>query len=86
MTCILFGIVRICRLRFKCNNLNNEKRFVIFFFHFWKLAQILNILKKKIMVIATLFRKLLTEKDLFRRLSKKLSFKKPLGSQHVKGS
>ena len=75
MTTILYEIERICHLRFKCNNLNNEKLFVIFFFHIWNLTQILNILKKKIIVITTWFRNLQTVKDLFRPLSKKLRFR-----------
>ena len=37
-------------------------------------------------VIATLFRKLETMKDLDRLLSKKDRFRTPLESQHVKGS
>ena len=37
-------------------------------------------------VIATLFRKLQTVKDLFTPLSKKHPFRTPLESQHVKGS
>ena len=37
-------------------------------------------------VIATLFRKLQTVKDLFKTLSKKYRFRKPSDSQHVKGS
>ena len=37
-------------------------------------------------VIATLFRKLETMKDLDRPLSKKHRFRTPLESQHVKGS
>ena len=37
-------------------------------------------------VIATLFRKLQTVKDLVRPLSKKHRFRAPFDSQHVKGS
>ena len=60
--------------------------FFFFFFHFWNLQQILDILKKKMIVIATLFRKLQTVKDLVRPLSKKHRFRTPFDSQHVKGS
>ena len=42
--------------------------------------------KKKIIVIATLFRKLQTVKDLVRPLSRKNRFRAPFGSQHVNGS
>ena len=86
MTSILFDIVRIYHPRLKCNYLKNKKLFVVFFFHFWNLHQILNILKKKIIFIATLFRKLEAVKDLFRPLSKKHCFRTPFDSQHVKGS
>ena len=40
-----------------------KKRFLNFLFHFWNLYQILNILKKKMMVLANVFRKLQTIKD-----------------------
>ena len=39
--------MRIYRPQFKCNYLKNEKHFPVFFFYFWNLHQILNILKKK---------------------------------------
>ena len=60
--------------------------FRIFFFHFWNLHQILNILNNKKIVIATLLRKLQAVKDLVNLLSKKTLFRTPLESQHVKGS
>ena len=50
------------------------------------LHQILNILKKKMIVIATLFRKLQTVKDLVRPLFKKHRFRKSFDNQHVKAS
>ena len=53
-------------------------------FHFWNLHQILNILKKKMIVIATLFGKLDTVKELVRPLSKKHLSRTPFDSQHVK--
>ena len=42
--------------------------------------------EKKMIVIATLFRKLQTVKGLVTPLSKKHGFRKPFDSQHVKGS
>ena len=54
--------------------------------HFWNLSQILNILEKKMIFIATLLRKLQTVKDLVRPLSKKHCFRKPFDSQHFKES
>ena len=86
MTSILFEIVKICRPQFKCKYLSNQKRFLNVLFHFWHLHQILNILEKKMMVIATLFRKLQTVKDLVRPLFKKHRFTNSFQNQHVKGS
>ena len=64
----------------------NPKAFFILLFHFWNLNQILNILKKKMIVIATLFRKLQTVKDLVRPLFKKHHFRNSFDNQHVKES
>ena len=86
MTGMLFRIVRIYRTRFKWNYLKNEKPVLVFFFNFWNLYQILNLLKQKMSVIATSFRKLQTVPDLFRPLSKKQRFRIPFDSQHVKES
>ena len=46
----------------------------------------LNIFEKKMIVLATLFRKLQAVKDFVRPLYKKHSFRTPFDSQHVKGS
>ena len=62
------------------------KTFSNFSFHFWNLHQILNILKKKMMVIGTLLRKLQTLKELVIKLSKKHRLRTPFVSQHAKGS
>ena len=62
------------------------KTFSFCLIHFWNLHQVLNILKKKMVVIATLFWKLKTVKDLFRFLSKNNRFRIPFDSQDVKGS
>ena len=63
-----------------------RKIFLVPFFKFWDLNQILIILKKKMIVIATLLRKLQAVKDVVRPLSKKHRFRTPFNSQHVKGS
>ena len=87
MTTILFGIARICCPRFKRNYLSNEKLLLILLFHFWNLHKSLNILKKKkLLFIATLFRKLQTVKDLVTPLSKKHRLRRHFDSEHVKGS
>ena len=63
MTSILFGIVRICCLQLKFNYLQNQSHFVVLLFDFLYIHPISNIFKKKMLVIATLFRKLKTAKD-----------------------
>ena len=63
MASILFNIARIFNSQFKCNYLKNEKLFLDFLLHFWNLAQILNILKKKVMVIANVFPNFKTVKN-----------------------
>ena len=61
-----------------------QKTFSDFFCYFRNEHQILNILKKKMIVIATLLRKLQAVKDLVRPLSKKQCFRTPFDSEHVK--
>ena len=60
--------------------------FVLFFCYFSNLHQILNLLKKKIIVIATFLRNVQALKDLVRPHSKKPYFRTPFYSQHVKVS
>ena len=81
---IPFKIARICHSQFKCNYLENGKRFLNFLFHFWNLHHILNILKEKMIVIANAFPKLQTVKNLFRTLSKRRRFRAWFDSQHIK--
>ena len=64
ITRILFRIVRLSSFLFKCNYLKKEKHFVSFFCHLRNLYQILNFFKKKKIVIANVFPKLRTVKDL----------------------
>ena len=86
MTNILFKIARICNSQLRCNYLKNEKIFLNFWFHFWNLHQISNILKEKMFVIANVFAKLQTAKNLVRTLSKKRWFRTRFDSQHMKVS
>ena len=86
MTSILFGIVRICVSLFKRNYLKNEKIFLNFLFLFLNLHQLLNIFKKQNIVIADVFPKLQTLRDLVRALYKKRRFRSSFDSQHVKES
>ena len=55
-------------------------------FLFWNLHEILKIFLKKIIVIANVFPKLQTFKDLVRPLSKKRRLRTPFENQHPKGS
>ena len=68
--------------RFKCNYLENQKHFLVFLFHSWNLHEILNILKQKMIVITTSFRKLETVKDFVRPISKKDRFRTPFAWGH----
>ena len=86
MTNILFKIGRNCHRQFKCSYLKNEKHLLNFLFHFSIINQILNILKKRMIVIAHVFPKLQTVKVLVRPLCKKRCVMKRFYSQHVKPS
>ena len=66
--------VRVTHSQFKCNYLKNKTLYFSFWFHFWNLHQVLNILKKEVIVIANVFLKLQTVKDLVRPLSKRRRF------------
>ena len=86
MTIILFKIVRICYSQFKRNYLTKEKLFLNILFYFRNLRLILNILKNKMLVLATAFPELRPVKNFVRSLSKKRSFSTGFDSQHVKAS
>ena len=79
-------ILTICHSQFKCNYLENEKLCLHFLFNFWNLHQILNVLKKRIIVIANVFLELQAVKILVRLLSKERFFRTHFDSQHVKAS
>ena len=66
MTSIIFLIGRIYCNQFKCHYLRNKNIFPNFFLLFWNLHQILNILKQKMTLIAYVFRKLRTPKNVVR--------------------
>ena len=63
-----------------------EKQIIFskFFLHFWNLYQILNIFMKKMTLLADVFLKLETPKNLVRSMSKESSFKGPFEKQHGK--
>ena len=84
ITCILFRIVRIFRSLFKSSSLKNKKYFPGFLFHSWNLHQISNILQKKNIVIANVFRKFATVQGLVTSLTIQRRLKTSFDSQHVK--
>ena len=84
ITSILFRIVRNCRSQFKSSYLKNKKHFLGFLFHLWNLHQILNIFKKKTIVIGNVFPKLATVQGLVTPLTIQGSVKTSFDSQHVK--
>ena len=84
ITSIQFRIVRICRSLFKCSYLKNKKHFLSFLFHLWNLHQILNIFKKKKIVIAHVFPKLATVQGSVTPITIQRRLKTSFESQHVK--
>ena len=84
ITSILFRIVRICRSLFKSSSLKNNKHFLAYLFKLWNLHQILNIFKKKKIVIANVFPKLATVQGLLTPLTIHHRLKTSFDSQHVK--
>ena len=86
MASILFNIARIYNSQFKCKYVKNEKLLLNFLFHFWNPHQILNILKKKMMVIANVFPNFQTVKNFFTPLCKNGRFGTRLDSPRVKVS
>ena len=63
-----------------------RKILLTFLFHFWNLHQILNFLKKRMIVTANLYPKLQSLKILVRPFSKKRRFRTRFHGQHVKVS
>ena len=61
-----------------------QKTFSEFFFHFWNLVQILNILEKRWPIIAHVFPILQTPKKVVRSTSKKSRFRGSFEKQHSK--
>ena len=84
ITSTLFHIVRICCSLFKSSYLQNKKHFLGVLFHLRNLHQILNIFKKKKIVIANVYPKLSTVECLVTRLTIQHRLKTSFDSQHVK--
>ena len=53
----------ISRNKFKRHYLKNKRLFVHFLLHFWNVHEIYNILKKNMSILALLFQKLWTAKE-----------------------
>ena len=84
MTSILFRIVRIRHCVLKSSYIKNKKDFLGVLFHLRNLHQILNIFKKKKILIANVFPKLATLQGLVTPLTIQRRLKTSLESQHVK--
>ena len=76
--------MRICCSLFKASYLKNKNHLLGFLFHLWNLHQILNILKKKKIVIANVFSNLATVQGLVTPLTIQRRLKTFFDSQHVK--
>ena len=85
MRTILLGILRISSSLLKCSYLKNKKHLLKFLSDLWNLHQVLNISKKNMMVIANVFPKLETVKDLIKLLSRKNRCRTSFDSQRVNG-
>ena len=84
ITSILFRIYRICCSLFKSSSLRNKKHFPSFLFHWWNLHQILNVFKRKKIVIAKVFPKLATVQGLVTPLTIQRRLKTSFDIQLVK--
>ena len=84
ITSILFWIVKICCSLLKRYYLKYKRLFFNFLFRLLNFREILNILKEKMIVIATVFPILETVKGLARPLSKKRRFRASFDDQPVK--
>ena len=85
-TCILLIVEGNSRNQFKRNYLKNQKQFLQFLFHFLNQHEIFHILKKSIILMAEIFLKLLTPKNVLPWMPKSSCFRTPFGSQSVRGS
>ena len=84
MASIRFLIETIWRNEFRCNYLKNKKTFPNFFPHFWNLVEIWNIFKKKLTLIADVFTKFFTPKDMVKSMPKKFHFGASVEKQYGK--
>ena len=83
MTSIPAAICRIFCNNFKRYYLKNARLFLDFLLHFWNVHEICNILKKRMSVLAYIFRKLLFPKEVFTETSRKSCFRTPFDNQRI---
>ena len=76
--------MRICRSPLKSSYLKNKNHFLVFLLHLWNLHQILNTLKKKKIVRASVLPKLATVQGLVTPLSIQRALKTSFNSQQGK--
>lgn len=83
---ILFLRGRNYQNQFKCIYLKIHKLYVKCFLRSWNLHKILNNLKKKMSLIAEVFPKLLSPKNVFTEITTRTCLRAPFGIKHVNGS
>ena len=76
--------MRICRSLFQSSYIKNKKHFLGFLLHLWNLHQILNLFKKKKIVIGNVYPKLATVQGMVTPLTIQRNLKTSFDSQHVK--
>ena len=86
ITCILLIVQINFRNHFKRNYLKNITQFLEVLLHFWNLLEISHIFKKRISLMAKIFWKLLTPKNVLPWIPKSSSFRTPFESQSVRVS
>ena len=83
MTSISLLVETIESAQFRCNYLKN-KRFYQFFFAFFESPLNFKHFQKKLTLIAYVFPKLTTTKNVLRQMSKSSRFREPLDKRHGK--
>ena len=86
ITSIFLLVERKSRNHFKRYSLKNQKQFLIFLLHFWKVHEILDILQKSTSLMAQMVWILLTSKNVLPWISKRSCFRRPFESQIVRTS
>ena len=81
---MLFQILRIYCSLFKSSYLKNKKDYLSFLFHLWNHHQILNVFKKKKILIANVFPILATAQGFVTQITIQRRLKTFFDTQHVK--